>query len=225
MQLLQAYKANKAHFWRGAVIVVLLLAGFAALSQWLDVDEIRNYTEHLDGTLLFVLITALPLAGFPITPLHVVAGIRWGAALGLGLVAISILLQVLASFALVKLFRPLFAKKLAKFREKIPRGAYAPVTLFIVLVPGVPYFAKNYLIPFAGVPLHIFLLVAFPIHALRASIAVIFGQESDNLTPGRIAIFAVYWITVTLGCAWAFRRLRKQVGGPRPAANDPTPRA
>ena len=224
MQLLQAYKANKARFWRIAIVALLVLGAFAALSWWLDVDQIRDYAEGLNGVLVFVLITALPLIGFPITPLHVVAGIRWGAGLGLGLVAISVFLQLLASFALVKLFRPLFAKRLEKIKEKIPQGSEAPVALFAVLVPGVPYFLKNYVIPFVGVPLHTFLLVAFPIHSLRATIAVVFGQQSGNLTPGKITAFAIYWITVTLGCAWAFRRMRKQVGDRRSAADGPKPR-
>lgn len=222
VQVLQLYRANKKRFWRAVVALVLIGGAFAALSWWIDVDAVRDYAESMNGWLVFVLISTLPLVGFPVTVLHVAAGVRWGAGLGLALVAASILLQLLASHALVKLFHPLFEKRLAKLRKKVPKGAHRPVTLFTILVPGVPYFAKNYLIPLVGVPLPTFLLIAFPIHAVRAVIAVVFGEQSDQLTAGRIACFAVYWIIVTLGCAWAFRRLRKQIGDQPPAEDGPT---
>lgn len=208
--------------WRPIIVIGLILVGVGLLSQRIDVDQVHEYTEHLNSWLVFVVITVLPLVGFPVTVLHILAGMRWGPKLGLALVVVSILLQLLASYALVHLFRPAFERRLAKFRERIPQGAHGPVTLLTALLPGVPYFAKNYLIPVMGVPLRTFLLWCFPLHAVRASIAVIFGDASDDLTPTRIAWFCVYFVVVTLSCAWVFRRVRAEVGDPSPAANGRT---
>jgi len=83
----------------------------------------------------------------------------------------------------------------------------------------VPYFAKNYAIPFMGVPLRTFLLWAFPVHVARSSIAIFFGDKSDDLTPGRIAFFVGYSIVVTAACAWTFRRLQAQLRDRRSGAD------
>lgn len=208
--------------WVKIAIAVVVLAGVAFLYQRIDVDQVHDYAEGLNSVLVFVLITVLPLVGFPVTVLHIVAGMRWGPKVALPLVFLSILLQLLASYALVKLFRPLFEKRLAKLRERIPEGAHGPVSLFTALLPGVPYFAKNYVLPLIGVPLRTFLLWCFPLHAARSSIAVLFGHESDQLTPGRIAGFAVYFILISLSCAWVFRRMRAEVGDRSPAVGGRT---
>ena len=220
-----AVKAFLKTLPRGKIIVVaIVLIGLGLLSSQIDVDQVHDYTKQLNSWLVFVVIVVLPLLGFPVTILHILAGMRWGPKLGLALVTLSIILQLLASYGLVHLFRPMFERRLAKFRERIPKGAYGPMTLFTALLPGVPYFAKNYLIPVMGVPLRTFVLWCFPLHAGRASIAVIFGHESNELTPARIAWFCVYFIMIALSCAWVFRRLRAEVGDPSPTANGQTRR-
>lgn len=211
--------------WGKIAIVAVILLGIGLLSRQIDVDEVHAYTKRFDSWIVFVAITLLPLVGFPVTVLHVLAGMRWGPKLGYTLVVLSIVLQLFASYALVHLFRPVFERRLAKFRERIPKGAHGPVTLFTALLPGVPFFAKNYLIPVMGVPLWTFIMWCFPLHALRASLAVLFGHQSNELTPTRIAWFCAYFVLITLSCAWVFRRLRAEVGDPSLAASGQTPRA
>lgn len=208
--------------WRIIITVILALIGVAILYQRIDIEQVHAYAEKQPSWLVFVLITVLPLVGFPVTVLHVVAGMRWGPKVGLALVVVSILLQLLASYALVHLFRPVFEQRLEKFRKRIPQGAHGPVTLFTALLPGVPYFAKNYVIPLMGVPLPTFLLWCFPLHAFRSSIAVLFGHESDQLTPGRIAAFAAYFVIISLSCAWVFRRMKAEVGDRPPEVSGRT---
>lgn len=208
--------------WKLIVVGALLLAGLGFLYGRVDVDQVHDYAEGLNSGLVFVLITVLPLVGFPVTVLHVVAGMRWGPKVALPLVFLSIFLQLLASYALVHLFRPLFERRLAKYRDRIPKGAHGPVALLTALLPGVPYFLKNYIIPLVGVPLRIFLLWCFPLHAIRSTIAVLFGHESDQLSGGKIVGFVIYFILISLSCAWVFRRLRGEVGDPSPAASGRT---
>ncbi|WP_255558764.1 TVP38/TMEM64 family protein [Horticoccus luteus] len=207
--------------WISAAVVVLALIGIAWLYHHIDIDAVHDRAQRLNGWLVFVLITVLPLLGFPITIAHAVAGVKFGMGLGLALVSVSILLQLLISYGLVHLFRDVFARRLKKVRRQLPKGANGPVTLFTVLLPGVPYFAKNYVIPVMGVPLRTFLLWAFPVHVARSSIAIFFGDKSDDLTPGRITFFVIYAIVITVGCGWAFRRLRSQLQGPQSKEDDP----
>jgi uncharacterized membrane protein YdjX (TVP38/TMEM64 family) len=210
--------------WRTWVIGVPLIAGFFLLSRSIDIEAVHDQAARLNSVVAFVLLTILPLIGFPVSVLHVTAGIRFGVGLGFGLVALSILLQLLASYGLVHWRRKYFARKFKDVRDKIPPGAHGAVTLFTLLLPGVPYFAKNYVLPVAGVPLRTYLLWCFPIHVARSSVAVIFGDESDHLTPTRIAVMACYAAAVLTASWWAYRRMQAQIADQPPAAGGPKKR-
>jgi uncharacterized membrane protein YdjX (TVP38/TMEM64 family) len=130
----------------------------------------------------------------------------------MALVAAATVLQLLASYGLVHLFRDKFARRLAAVRKRIPRTAHGAACLFTTLLPGVPFFAKNYVLPLIGVPLRTYLLICFPVYVARATVAVVFGDQSDHLTPARIAWLALYF-AATLGASWwMFRKVRSQVG-------------
>ncbi len=204
--------------WKTWVIGVPAIIGFILLCRSIDIPAVHTQAERLNGFVAFVLLTLLPLVGFPVTILHVTAGIRFGVTWGLILVALSILLQLLASYGLVQWRKKYFERKFKTLREQIPPGAHGAVTLFTLLLPGVPYFAKNYVLPLVGVPLRTYLLWCLPIHIARASVAVIFGDESDHLTPTRIALMAVYAASVLTASWWAYRRMKAQVADQPPKA-------
>jgi len=211
--------------WRTWLILLPAVIGFFCLSRTIDLAAIHAQAERLNTTMAFSLLTILPLFGFPVSVLHVTAGIRFGVAWGLPLVALSILLQLLASYGLVHWQKEFFARKLKNLRNKIPPGAHSAVTLFTLLLPGVPYFAKNYVLPVAGVPLRTYLLWCFPIHVARAAIAVIFGDQSDHLTPLRLAGLLGYGAAVLAASWWAFRRMKAKVASPPATAGDQKQRA
>jgi len=205
--------------WRKILAALLVIAAIAVIYSRIDVRRVHEYFQTWPGWAVFLAIVILPLVGFPVTVVHVIAGMRWGPRWGIAIVAIAILLDLLASYGLVALFRRPFERRFASLRKRLPKTAHGPMTLFTLLLPGVPFFAKNYVLPIAGVPLGTYLIWAFPIHTLRSSIAVIFGHESDQLTPWRIAGFVAYAVVITLSFAWAFRRLRAAVGDQPRAAN------
>jgi uncharacterized membrane protein YdjX (TVP38/TMEM64 family) len=197
--------------WRLVIIGVVLCVGLAVLSRYVTIEMVHEQANRLNGFVGFLLLTILPLVGFPVIPLHIVAGIRYGGPLGLLLVSLSILLQLLASYFLVHTFRRKFSKRLKPVKDRIPRGAHGTMCLFAMLLPGVPYFAKNYVLPFLGVPLRTYLAICLPIHAVRSSVAIFFGDKSDELTPTRITWLAVYFAATLLASWWMFRRLRAQL--------------
>lgn len=197
---------------------ILACIGVALLYRQIDIDAIHHRAEGLNGVLVFVLMTVLPLVGFPVTVTHAVAGMRFGLPLGLTLVAVSITLQMLASYALVKLLPGFFASRLSSLRRRLPHAAHTPLTIFTMLLPGVPYFAQNYVLPLVGVPLAPYLLWGVPIHLARSVVGLAFGDMSDDLTPARLAGFAAYFVVITITCAWSFRRLQAQMKNPRPKA-------
>lgn len=206
------------------VVAVLAIAALSLLYRQIDVAALHRRAEAINGIWVFVLMTVLPLVGFPVSVTHAVAGVRFGLGLGWALVAVSIVLQLLASYALVKSLPDFFSHRFERVRQRLPHTAHVPLTLFTLLLPGVPYFAKNYVLPLAGVPLRTYLLWSAPIHIARSIVGILFGDMSDHLTPARVTGFVIYALAITATCAWAFRRLQAQVQAPPPAAGDRTPR-
>lgn len=203
-----------------------LVATIAITLAWgrIDLPALHDWAARLNGVAVFVAITILPLVGFPVSVLHVVAGVRFGTGLGLVVTTTSILLQLLASYALVKVAPEFFSRLVEPLRKRLPEAAHTPLTQFTLLLPGAPYFAQNYVLPLVGVPFGIYLGWSFPLHAMRSIVAVVFGHESDNLSPAKIAWFGVYSLMIGVMCAWSFRRLRRQMIVPPPEGNDPKPR-
>ena len=203
-------------------IVFVALMALSLFYRQIDVAALRDRAERLNGPAVFAAVAVLPLVGFPVSVLHAVAGARFGLKLAIPLVGLALVLQRLASYGLVWLAPDFFAKRLAPLRARLPRTAHRPLTVFTLLLPGAPFFAQNYVLPLVGVPFRTFFCIAFPLHFARSLIGVLFGEVSDHLTPARIAGFGLYAVTVTLACAWSFRRLRARLQDQRPAAGDPT---
>jgi uncharacterized membrane protein YdjX (TVP38/TMEM64 family) len=183
-------------------------------------EELHRRAAEVNGAVAFAVLLVLPLVGFPVSLLHVAAGIRFGAVLGLVLVSCSIVLQLLASYAIVQLQRQYFehARWAKKIRARIPDGAHASVCVFTVLLPGVPFAAVNYVLPMVGVPLRTFIGCAWPLHTLRSTITVLLGDQSAHLTAARLAVLMGYALLIGVASWWTYRRLQSKFADRPPAA-------
>lgn len=206
--------------WKKVAIIAACVAGAAALlANQVDMKEVHDYAARLDGRVAFALLTVLPLFGFPVNILHIAAGIRFGIPGGLAAVAGSVLIQLLASYLLVNLFRDRFEKWLAPIRQRIPEGAHVNICVLALLLPGAPFAAINYTLPLIGVPLRTYILCCWPIHVMRSTVTVALGSHSDHLTAARLAGLAAYALLI-LGVSFlTYRRLKAQLGDQPPAAS------
>jgi uncharacterized membrane protein YdjX (TVP38/TMEM64 family) len=137
----------------------------------------------------------------------------------MSLAALSILLQLFASFALVRAMPNLFAKHLAGVRKKIPKAAHGTLCMFTLLLPGVPYCVQNYTLALIGVPFRTYLACGFSLHVLRSAVTVGFGQQSGHFTPLGLTALGVYWALVLTASWYFYRRLRRQTAN-QPGAED-----
>jgi uncharacterized membrane protein YdjX (TVP38/TMEM64 family) len=207
--------------WGKIASFALVIGTISALVySRVDIEQLHARADEFNPIVAFALLLILPLVGFPVSLLHIAAGIRFGAAGGLALVSLSILIHVVVSHAIVRLWRDRFerARWVKKIRERIPEGAHASVCVFTVLLPGMPYAAVNYILPIVGVPLRTFILCAWPLHTLRSTVTVIFGDQSAHLTATRLAVLIAYALLILGVSWWTFRRLQSQFEGPSQAA-------
>lgn len=211
--------------WLRVLLFAIVVGGaWLWLRDRVDVHTVHQQAQRLDASLAAALLFVLPLLGFPASLLHIAAGMRFGVGLGLLLVALSIGFQLVVSYAVVVRWRRPFERRFGSLRRRIPTGAHRSIAILAVLMPGAPYAGINYVLPLAGVPLRTLLRYCWPLHVLRSTITVAFGDQSDELTPGRLAVFAVYAVVLIAGSWLLYRRLRRQLGDQPAAGDGPTPR-
>jgi uncharacterized membrane protein YdjX (TVP38/TMEM64 family) len=205
--------------WGLLALAFAAIAGVTLLYRIIDVQALHDQAQRMNGPSVFAAMVVLPLLGFPTSVLHAVAGVRFGVGPGLALAVSSIVLQLLISFAVVKMAPSFFERWTAPLRKRLPKTTHTPLTQFVLLLPGTPYFMQLYVLPLCGVPFRTYILWSLPLHGMRSIIGVVFGHESADLTPPKIAGFVVYSIFIGLTCAWSFRRLQRRMKD-QPAEED-----
>lgn len=194
--------------------LMLFLGAVIALAvgwRQIDVEMIHARARELPGWAVFAVICAAPMVGVPAALLHVAAGVRFGTWAGFTLIAVATAIHHVLGYSLVKLAPRVFSQRLALWRQRFPRGAHRPITIFACLLPGMPYSIQIYLLPLIGVPLRVLLTVSAPIHTIRALVSILGGAWSAEVTPAKLMALLGYYLLLSGICAWMIRRIRAEL--------------
>ena len=196
-------------FWTISIVCVLLLV---AAFGFVDFKALHGWSQKLPGPMVFVLMALAPVFGAPVSILWLIGGARFGAAGGLVAVTGSIAVNLLLTYWITKsvLRKPIAAFfKNSKYKiPQVPKGEQIPISMLTALVPGLPYFAKNYLLVLAGVSFPVYFWVLLLSHFINASFLILFGGMSGDLTTGKIIFLIGYGAVLTLLCKRVINRLR-----------------
>lgn len=166
-----------------AVLVVVVVIQYPDLLPKVE-STLRQSTPLPVFLLLFAL---LPLVGFPISVLCVMAGARLGLGWGLAVLVLLMPLHLAGTLAISRLLRTTLSRMLDKRGISLPqlpdKGRISWMTLFS-LIPGLSYTIKNYVLCLAGVKLRDLLLVVWPVQALQCAPLVLVG---GSVSTGSIA--------------------------------------
>jgi len=204
----------------GKSMMVLALAGMVYLlwSAW-DHEAFVRWKEQAGPLPFFTAMAILPAIGFPVTPFFILAGATFGVAVGLG----GSLLALLANFCLCfwlarSALRPGILRLLKRFSVKLPRfdeGQQRALqfVLMVKFTPGVPAFAKNYLLGVAGVPFALYLVVSMVVTGLYAAAFVVLGESVLEHDVSRTVLAAAVIVVAAVGFWWWRRRKARALGG------------
>lgn len=187
-----------------AVTVTLML-----FWQRLDINDLHRRAQSLSALPVIIAITLLPLIGFPVSWLHLIAGVRFGFAGGLIVVALTTMAQHMLGWLLVRVLPRRWFSGILPWREKLHGTGHRDATLLCGLLPGMPYSVQLYLLPIIGVPLHLLIGLSTVLHTGRAIVTILLGDFSEDLTPGRIAALMIYYILLISVCWFTLRHLRR----------------
>jgi len=196
--------------WLGALGLVLL----AALAWWgnsIDLPALHARAKLLPAWSAFGMLTLLPLVFFPVSLLHIAAGVRFGIAGGIAAVAFSTFLQITLAWLLVRLSPQLFDRLLLRWKVRLTAKSHPSLVVLSCLLPGLPYTAQLYVLPLLNVPLRLIVLIGVPIHTVRAIVSIIGGDISGRLTPTNLALLALYFVIVSGLTVVAVRRLHSSL--------------
>lgn len=202
--------------WRlvGKVLGLLALVAVVALlwNAW-DQAAFTEWKQDAGPVPYFAAMAVLPALGLPITPFFILAGATFGSIVGV----VGSLIALAANFALCfwiarSGLKPVVIRLLNRFSVKLPAfdGDRKRAVRFILLVkfaPGVPAFAKNYLLGAAGVPFWLYFWLSMAISGVYGVAFVILGDSALEQDPVRLLI-ALALIVAAAGGTWWWRRRR-----------------
>src|SRR5262245_6103591 len=213
--LLPMFDKTKLGKWGPKILVAAFLVALGAVcASKIDLQQARAWIEGVNGLWFFVLLAVLPVLGFPVSVLQVLAGVKFGFWAGVAVTAGAITCNLLGVHWVGSGFLKQRVKGLlsrTRFRlPEVPEGEHRFLGLLVPLLPG-SYTLKNYLMVLGGVSLRTLLCICLPIYAVRASSGIFLGGISGNLTPWLIALLVAGKIVGVLLTVWVIRRLRRRI--------------
>jgi uncharacterized membrane protein YdjX (TVP38/TMEM64 family) len=202
----------------GVLLVLAVVAGLGMAWGRVDVATLHARARALPAAAVVAAIALLPLSGFPVSVLHLVAGVRFDFLGGILVVAVTSVLHHVLGWALVRLLPERCFKSLGPWRRQLAGAGHRDATLLCCLLPGMPYTVQLYLLPVIGTPFPLMFGLSAVLHTARAVVTILLGDVSDALTPGRLATLAVYYLVLLALSTLAVRRLRRTLAGRTAAA-------
>lgn len=197
--------------WRSVTTIAMVALGISVAWGRLSINQVHQQAEQVPALMAFALMVVLPLAGCPATLVNLGAGVRFGIAGGLPLVALAVMIHQLIAFQLVRWKPAMFGHLVDPIRRRLPKGSHGSVAVFSALLPGIPYWMQVYAMPLMGLPLKTVLICCVPLHTIRSMIALIGGDISDHPSAGWLVGLGIYAIILMSVCIYAGRRIRQKV--------------
>lgn len=206
-----------------AVLTAALLGGLTYFWHTLGPEELLARTRALPAAGVLAVISLAPLLGFPVSVLHLLAGLRFDFLTGLLVVTLTGMCHHLLGWAFVRFLPRRYFTSLDPWREKLVGAGHRDATLLCCVLPGMPYTVQLYLLPAIGTPLWLLIWVAAPLHTVRAVVTLLLGSFSDDLTPARLALLVGYYVTLIVVSGLTLRQLRRTISRNQPASATTNP--
>lgn len=140
----------------GTTIIILLASLLYIINYYEAPAMLKQYLESCIHPAIFIsLMLILPLMGVPISIFLILVGIKFGAIEGILLSAVAMLWHMAVTYFLVHSFlRKRLTALLQPYNVSIPKlknGKNRWPAFIFMLIPGLPYAVKNYLLAMAEV--------------------------------------------------------------------------
>lgn len=195
------------------VVAAALLVVLYLRSDW-DLQQITRAIADFNPFVVFLLMALLPVGGFSIAVIYLVAGIKFGPILGgvavAGATAVHLLLTHWICQTVLRGPLQRFLQRRKHSLPHVPEGENVAVAAMAALVPGLPYFSRNYLLALTDVPLRIYFWVCLPIYVVRSYIVILLGDFGMDVNRRTLVILIVVYVLKLSICAYLLWRIRRR---------------
>lgn len=172
-------------------IIAAAVVGCLVLAFYLMIrfNLIQQATEIIDKStpapLFLLLMLVLPLFGVPLSVFIFVLGVKFGIGYGILLLEIIMPFHILASYLIARTVRQPIKNFLVNRKNyhipEIPENKVAVFSFLFLAVPVLPYAAKNYILPLAGVPFRYCMWLNWVIQGTLSIPFVILGKSTADM--------------------------------------------
>lgn len=228
--LLFGIAKNKRAIWTVAGLAAICLGAVGLIILYTDLSwsMVTDWIDRVNPVAALPLMAFLPIAGFPIAVVYLFAGARFGPLWGGVVVAIVTAIHLLGTHLVARSFlrAPLqrWIEKKQKRLPQIPEDEQVAVCVIAALVPGLPYFVRNYLLALGGVKLKYLFLVMLPMYVARSYVTILLGDMGNDPTRQKLFILLAVDVLKVGICALVIWRLRvhhRKFHGPEHDAHEP----
>jgi uncharacterized membrane protein YdjX (TVP38/TMEM64 family) len=212
--LLFGVTQNKRAVITAALVAIAVVVAVVLVFAYTDLNwaELFAAVDRLSPIAVLPCMALLPIVGFPIAIVYLVAGAQFGPLWGGLVVAAATAIHLLGTYAIAKSFlreplRRFIARKHLHLPE-VPQDEQAMVCVIAALVPGLPYVIRNYLLALAGVRLKILLAICVPIYVARSYVTILLGDMGNDPSRSRLIVLVLVDMLKVVICALVIWRLR-----------------
>jgi uncharacterized membrane protein YdjX (TVP38/TMEM64 family) len=212
--LLFGLAKHKRALWWFVISAALGVAAVVSIVLFTDITlaNVTDWVGGLNAAAVVPLMALLPIGGFPIVVVYLVAGARFGPVWGGVVVAGATTVHLLGTYLIARSFlrAPLqrFVERRNVHLPQVPEDEQAAICLIAALVPGLPYVVRNYALALAGVRLKYYLGVCLPVYVARSYVTILLGDMSADPTRTKIIVLVVVDVLKVAICALVIWRLR-----------------
>ncbi len=199
------------------VLLVALVLGVLHYTdfEWRDAPALL---QRVNRPLALLLMATLPIVGFPISAVYLAAGAVFGPWIGGLVVTGATLVHVFATHVLA---RTVLRKRIETWRRKwsrrippVPPEQNVSLVAMIVIVPALPYLARNVLLALSATPLRNLLLVAVPLYVARSYVTIFIGDLGNDPSLSALLVLGGVFGAKLIISGLLFQHIRHRVRRP-----------
>lgn len=197
----------------GLILLVTAVVVAIFISDEVDWRALSRSMAEFNPVVAIALMAVLPLMGFPISVVYLAIGARFGPLAGLPIVTGITAFHLAATYWITRSFlrKPLdrLIERRGYHLPEVRPGEQAAVGLLAALIPGLPYFVRNYLLALTDIRLRVIFGVCLPVYVARSYVTIMIGDLANDPSTSQFLLLAAVYV-IKLGiCAWIVWRLRR----------------
>ncbi len=197
------------------IILAVLMIGAAVALYFSRVIQIKAIYDHIasyNGFVVFLIAALTPIFGFSIALIYAVVGAKFGIALGFGIITLATAAHLLGSHWIAQSFlRGPIERFLARRKHHIPHvpeGEDGAIAVMTAIIPGLPYFGRNYLLALSGIPLRKYFWICLPIYVVRSLVVILAADFGESLTMKKLILLGAVEAVKIIVCVFIISHLR-----------------